>query len=622
MTRPRVLALVPTWKASAFIETTLDALAAQTCPGLAFLVSDDASPDETAAICEHRAARDPRFHVIRQPRNLGWTGNVNALLAEANADYLLFAFQDDLPEPTYVAKCVAALEADRDAVMAFSDIRLVRQDGSVEERSYARLDGVRDRIERARRIARHEGAWWIPNRGVFRASAAREIGGLRRHAAGEFSADWPWLLEMSLLGSFIRIPERLVTKIYLPTSLSRTWRFGARQWAAVAVSARTAIIRRGLPLRDRIRLEAALAGFVLRQFRRSLRTRLRAGGRDPGTPPRSAELARVRTSTPLLVSVVVPVHGRFESAGRAIRSVASQTHRPIELIVVDDASTPAFVLPREAQDLGARLVRLDSNSGPGAARDAGRRAASGEFVAYLDSDDFWSPQHLANLVAALSAQPEAGMAYGTAMEVRNGHPPRLRRWNDEAHSAILPTLLWRRPWHTSACLWRRDLVEAMGGWMSTWHWEDHEHDARAGCLGARLVSVSEPTCFVDVESSERLSASRSTRRRTEGYVLAMLSIADRIRGTRWGSDPAVRARVRWILLNAAMRASQQRLARLASRAALESWRWPSPSPSLVVASGAALSLVWLTAGRGSTRIFRWARDGSATALPPPETGRI
>ncbi len=272
--RPRVLALVPAWKAAGFIARTLDALAAQTCSGLEVLVSDDASPDDTAAICERRVAEDPRFHLIRQERNLGWVGNVNALLGQARADYLFFAFQDDLPEPGYVEQCVAALEADPAAVLAFSDIRLVRQDGAVEERTYTRLDGVTDAIERARRLARLEGSWWIPNRGVFRAAAARQIGGLRRHAAGEFSADWPWLLEMSLLGAFVRIPERLVTKFYLPGSLSRSWRFGARQWAAVAASAMRAVSRRRLPLRDQFRLYATLARFVLRQFRRSARRRL------------------------------------------------------------------------------------------------------------------------------------------------------------------------------------------------------------------------------------------------------------------------------------------------------------------------------------------------------------
>jgi glycosyltransferase involved in cell wall biosynthesis len=273
---PRVLALIPTWKAAAFLDRTLDTLAAQTCRGLGFLVSDDASPDDTAALAERRSAADSRFRVIRQPRNLGWVGNVNALLreAEGRADYLLFAFQDDLPEPTYVEKCVAALEADPSAVMAFSDIRLVRQDGTVEERSYTRLEGIADPIERARRVARLEGSWWIPNRGVFRASAGREIGGLRRHRAGEFSADWPWLLEMSLLGKFLRVPERLLTKFYLPDSLSRTWRFGARQWAAVAASAMRAVSRRPLSWSDRLRLKATIARRVLKQFRQSARRRL------------------------------------------------------------------------------------------------------------------------------------------------------------------------------------------------------------------------------------------------------------------------------------------------------------------------------------------------------------
>jgi glycosyltransferase involved in cell wall biosynthesis len=277
---PRVLALVPTWKAAGFISRTLDALAAQTCPGLAILISDDASPDDTAAICERRAAEDPRFRVIRQARNRGWVGNVNVLLGESDAEYLLFAFHDDLPEPGYVERCVAALEADPSAVLAFSDIRLVSQDGTVEELSYTQLDGVTDRIECACRIARQKGAWWIPNRGVFRAPAAREIGGLLRHGAGEFSADWPWLLEMSLLGGFVRIPERLVTKFYLPGSLSRNWRFSLRQWAAVTASAMTAVSRRRLPARDQSRLHAALAAtlasFILRRpiLRRPILRRL------------------------------------------------------------------------------------------------------------------------------------------------------------------------------------------------------------------------------------------------------------------------------------------------------------------------------------------------------------
>jgi glycosyltransferase involved in cell wall biosynthesis len=266
---PRVVALVPTWRAAEFLAETLDTLAAQTWPNLEILISDDASPDATAEIAAAYAARDPRFRLMRQPRNLGWTGNVNALLAAARGDYLLFAFQDDHLAPTYLERCVAALETNPRAVIAYSDLALVSQDGSREDKQYAVLDGVADRLERARRVARQQGSWWIPNRGVFRASAAKAIGGLRRHTAGEFSADWPWLLHMSLLGEFVRVPERLVTKIYVTRSLSRSWDFGLRSWIAVTLVAMAAVRRARLPVGETLALHGTLAGFVAYQARRA-----------------------------------------------------------------------------------------------------------------------------------------------------------------------------------------------------------------------------------------------------------------------------------------------------------------------------------------------------------------
>lgn len=279
--RPRVVALVPTWRAEAFIAGTLDALAAQSWPNLEILVADDASPDATAEICERYAARDARVRVLRRPRNLGWIGNVNALLREARGDYLFFAFHDDLPAPDYVERCVAALEANPRAIIAFSDLALVNQDGSREERRYDALDGVTSRLERARRVAQRRGAWWVPNRGVFRASAAQAIGGLRRHLAGEFSADWPWLLHMSMLGESAHIPELLDTKIYQERSLSREWRYGLRHWGAVTLSAAGAVSRAEIGAQEKLVLYAALADLYGRQVRNAVGRRLRALGLWP-----------------------------------------------------------------------------------------------------------------------------------------------------------------------------------------------------------------------------------------------------------------------------------------------------------------------------------------------------
>jgi glycosyltransferase involved in cell wall biosynthesis len=290
-----VVALVAAWTASDFISGTLDALAAQSHSNLEILVSDDASPDDTAAICERYEARDARFRVIRQPRNLGWTGNVNALLREARGDYFLIAGHDDLLEPGYVARCVAALEANPGAVVAFSDLLLVKSDGRREPKSYALLDGVADRRLRARRIARRKGAHWIPYRGVFRAPAARAIGGLRRHLAGEFSADWPWLLHMGLLGEFVRIPEPLCTKFTRPRSLSRDWNRHTRSWSAVTLSAMGAVSRAEIPAREKAVLYANLGlGLVWRRLRAALRS-VPGGKRSPGLPaPAAGPRAKAR----------------------------------------------------------------------------------------------------------------------------------------------------------------------------------------------------------------------------------------------------------------------------------------------------------------------------------------
>jgi glycosyltransferase involved in cell wall biosynthesis len=293
---PRVVALVPTWCAAGFIDRTLDTLAAQTCPNLEILISDDASPDDTAVRCEARADRDPRFRVIRQPRNLGWTGNVNALLAAARGDYFVFAFQDDWPEPAYIERCVALLESDASAVMAFSDIVLIGQDEAREEKAYAALDDASTRVERARRVAAQQGSWYIPNRGVFRASAARAIGGLRRHRRGEFSADWPWLLHMSLLGGFRRISERLVTKIYQPRSLSRSWDFGFASWAAVTEDAMRMILSAPIPAGEKRvllgTLAACLAGRAGRSGRFAVGRMLRRAGLRRARPAAGTDTPR------------------------------------------------------------------------------------------------------------------------------------------------------------------------------------------------------------------------------------------------------------------------------------------------------------------------------------------
>lgn len=101
-----------------------------------------------------------------------------------------------------------------------------------------------------------------------------------------------------------------------------------------------------------------------------------------------------------LVSVVIPTYNREATIMRALDSVLAQTYADIEVIIVDDASTDSTVqLVNGCEDGRVRLIRMSENGGANAARNAGIRAAKGEYVAFQDSDDEWLENKLERQMA-------------------------------------------------------------------------------------------------------------------------------------------------------------------------------------------------------------------------------
>ncbi len=100
------------------------------------------------------------------------------------------------------------------------------------------------------------------------------------------------------------------------------------------------------------------------------------------------------------ISVVVPIYNDVERVGDALDSILSQTLTPSEIVVSDDASdddVEQFVgdfAARQATNVQIRYVRLESNSGDAAARNAGIAASRGRWIAICDSDDIWAPTKL------------------------------------------------------------------------------------------------------------------------------------------------------------------------------------------------------------------------------------
>lgn len=109
-----------------------------------------------------------------------------------------------------------------------------------------------------------------------------------------------------------------------------------------------------------------------------------------------------------LASVVIPAYNVGGQIAEAIDSVLAQDYPKLELIVVDDGSTDDTAQVVAARYPQATLIRKD-NGGAATARNAGIRAAQGEFVAFLDADDLWLPGKLSAQVAHLETHPGIAM---------------------------------------------------------------------------------------------------------------------------------------------------------------------------------------------------------------------
>jgi glycosyltransferase involved in cell wall biosynthesis len=118
-----------------------------------------------------------------------------------------------------------------------------------------------------------------------------------------------------------------------------------------------------------------------------------------------------------LVSVVVPAYNAEKSLRRCLESILAQTYRGHQVIVINDGSTDGT--EEIALSFGDRIAYLrQENSGETATRNRGFELASGEFVTFLDHDDFWYPGFLQACVDFLSDHPVA-IGVGTGYEVRS-----------------------------------------------------------------------------------------------------------------------------------------------------------------------------------------------------------
>ena len=172
------------------------------------------------------------------------------------------------------------------------------------------------------------------------------------------------------------------------------------------------------------------------------------------------------------ISVIIPAYDVAVSLGRCLDSVFLQNINALQVIVVNDGSTDDT--PEVAKSYGDRILYIEQeNQGQGAARNTGLRAARGDYVAFLDADDYWRPGFLKACVDFLEHQHDA-IAVSTGQVIKLwGHadrinPPMLAELADK--DRLEPYILdhffdfWADQDHirTGSAVIRRQIIEQVG----------------------------------------------------------------------------------------------------------------------------------------------------------------
>jgi glycosyltransferase involved in cell wall biosynthesis len=199
------------------------------------------------------------------------------------------------------------------------------------------------------------------------------------------------------------------------------------------------------------------------------------------------------------ISIIIPCHNAGNFLSEAIESALAQSHRDLEVIVVNDGSTEARTLEilAELSDPRVRVIH-QANAGPAAARNRGIQVAGGEFILPLDADDRFDPTYADKALAVMHQRPDVGIVYCDAMKF--GAASGL--WSLPAYSVremVIDNVIF------CSSLFRKSDWEAVGGYNENLRhgMEDYEFWIKLIALGRDVVKIGEPLFFYRIQESSR-----------------------------------------------------------------------------------------------------------------------
>lgn len=180
------------------------------------------------------------------------------------------------------------------------------------------------------------------------------------------------------------------------------------------------------------------------------------------------------------VSVIIPTFNRPVFLAQAVKSVLNQTVLATEIIILDNGSDSKYgeELSRiENFHDSIRLIRLQSNKGPGYARNTGISKSSGDWILFLDDDDVISPDFIETCFESIRREKDAEMVIARAVCFTKGHPVfypqdaigsvNLGAYKDDRITAMLIHTIT-----VGSCLVRKEIIGSLRFREDIWHGED------------------------------------------------------------------------------------------------------------------------------------------------------
>ncbi|CAN2173439.1 Glyco_tranf_GTA_type domain containing protein [Candidatus Nanopelagicaceae bacterium] len=375
---PLITIAVPVYNGENYLEEALNSIFKQTYENFEIIVVDDGSNNETAIRAIAAKFDDPRI-IFFQKKNGGVASALNLVIQKMNGEFLAWLSHDDLFNSEKLSIQVKALsECNPNLDILFSNYDLINEHG----KKTGEVDFT-NQVLNCRRLGGLERGLINGCTVLISKSILSEVGMFDETL--RYTQDYDYWLRCLAAGKrFKHIPKSLVRTRQHPNQDTNKNRVPVKK--------------------ESEELWLQLSNYWLSQSPKSLQLDLREilefriflqdnGFSLAEQNLNSALLSKISC---LKVSVVIPVADRPFLLSFALKSLRSQLHSNLEVVIVDDSPGSTIDISQmvDSQDFSVKYIRNEINLGAGQSRNVGMNASDGEYICFLDSDDFFLPDKI------------------------------------------------------------------------------------------------------------------------------------------------------------------------------------------------------------------------------------